>query len=511
MLTTYAFRSATPPPPREGAGLSLCDCHRPPAHPFPLLLFIVAVYRIDVGVAASVQVGKQLLSATAEFGSSSVAVAAQNKRWTFFGHGVALEDQVKWVSSSATSDGNCNDWDAEEIDIETVDGDSSTTDILFAESSEQNGPLKLCYRFSTGNHPFKLYPAITVDVYELYSVFAAEQGSTSMSVVGYAKVLTLSGFGTAELDEAKWLLQGSTDCSSALDIAPLASGGDGGDNVSLVSSSAQASFEFTEEVFTQAAAESASASATLCYKFGSEEFQHYPSVSMGIHYVDGWTSTVGSPSVAVVDVSEDLSFTGYGISENESAMDRARWILSGTSCSENVAPISDATATDGQVDVVDGQATFTFMSSASGETPALCYWFQDEPGIYLSSLTIDVAYLSTLSASSFGDDDVAVVGYPKSWTFAGGHIEDGDFVRWIFDESSDCSDDNSMAEMQEDGELSFGETTCTFAESVSGHWITPCYRYVVGEASVLGVACWHPRPIPSEQSRLDEYGQIRRC
>lgn len=425
--------------------------------------------------------GKQLLSATAAFGSSSVAVAAQNKRWTFFGHGVALEDQVKWVSSSATSDENCNDEDAENIDIDAVDGDSSSTDILFAEGSELTGPLQLCYRFSTGDHPFKLYPAITVDVYELYSVIAAEEGSTSVSVVGYAKVLTLSGFGTAEFDEAKWVLEGSTDCSSAPDIAPLASGGDGEDNVSLVSSSFQASFEFAEEVFNQAEEGGASAMATLCYKFGAEDFQHYPTMSMGIHFVNGWTSTVGSPSVAVVDVSEDISFTGYGISENDSATDRARWILSGTSCSENVAPISDATATDGQVDVVDGQATFTFMSSASGETPALCYWFQEEPGMYLSSLTINVAYLSTLSASSFGDDDVAVVGYPKSWTFTGGHIEDGDIVRWIFDDSSDCTDESSLPEMQEEGEIYSGETICTFAESVSGRWITPCYRCVVRE------------------------------
>lgn len=452
----------------------------PPIRSSSSLLF----KRIDAGVAASVEVGKQLLSATAAFGSSSVAVAAQNKRWTFFGHGVALEDQVKWVSSSATSDDNCNDGDAEEIDIDAVDGDSSSTDILFAEGSELSGPLQLCYRFSTGDHPFKLYPAITVDVFELYNVVAAEEGSTSVSVVGYAKVLTLSGFGTAEFDEAKWVLEGSTNCSSAPDIAPLASGGDGGGNVALVSSSFQASFDFAEEVFNQAGEGSASAIATLCYKFGSEDFQNYPSVSMGIHFVDGWTSTVGSPSVAVVDVSEDITFTGYGISENDSAPDRARWILSGTNCSENVAPISDSTASDGQVDVVDGQATFTFTSSASGETPALCYWFQEEPGVYLSSLTINVAYLSTLSASSFGDDDVAVVGYPKSWTFAGGHIEDGDFVRWIFDDSSDCTDESSLPEIQEVGEITSGETTCTFAESVSGRWITPCYRCVVGDAEI---------------------------
>eukprot|EP00903_Cladosiphon_okamuranus_P005351 g5346.t2 len=434
-------------------------------------------HRIDVGVAPSIAVGKQLLSMSAAFGSSSVAVAGQDKRWTFFGHGVALGDQVRWVDSIAARDADCNDWGAQEIDVDGIDGDSSTTSVVFAEGSEQTGPLQLCYRFSTGDHPFKLYPAITVDVYEVYSILAAEEGSTSLSVAEYAKVLTLSGFGIAEFDEIRWLLEGSTDCSSALYVAPLAYGGDVGDNSALITSTFQASFEFTKDIFTQAATESTSASATLCYKFGSEEFQHYPSISMGIHYVNGWTSTVGSSSVAVVGVAEDLSFTGYGISESDVSLDRARWILSGTDCSTNAAPISDTTATDGRVDVVGGQATFTFMSSVSGETPALCYWFQDEPGVYLSSLTIDVAYLSSLSAPYFGDADVAVVGYPKSWRFAGGHIENGDFVRWIYDESSDCSDTSSLPEVHEDGEIVSGETASTFAETVAGHWVTPCYRH----------------------------------
>lgn len=434
--------------------------------------------RIDVGTAASLVVGKQLLSVSAAFGSSSVAVADQNKRWTFVGHGVALGDQVKWIDSIATSDDDCNNWDAPEVDVDGIDGDSSTTNIVFAEGSEQSGPLQLCYRFATGNHPFKLYPDITLDVHELYSVLTAEQGSKTLSVAEYPKVLTLSGFGTAAFDEARWLLEGSTDCSSVSYVVPLACGGDGGDNSALVTSTFQASFEFTKEVFTQVATGSASASATLCYKFGSEEFQHYPSISMGMHYLNGWTSTVGGSSVAVVGVPENLSFAGYGLSENSVSPDRARWILSGTSCSENAAPISDTTATDDRVDVVDAQATFTFMPSTSGETPALCYWFQDEPGVYLSSLTIDIAYLSALSAPYFGDADVAVVGYPKSWRFTGGHIASGDFVRWIYDESSDCSDTSSVPEVQEDGEIVSGETTSTFAETVSGRWVTPCYRCV---------------------------------
>lgn len=416
-----------------------------------------------------------------------MAVVAQEKRWTFAGYGVAKGDQVKWVNNSAISDDHCN-WHAEEIDTDASNSTTSATaNVTFVESSEATGPLQLCYRFSTGNHPFKLYPAITVSVFELHGVVAAEEGSTSASVVGYSKRLVFSGFGAAELDEAKWLLQGSADCSSAEFIAPLASGGDSGTNAAVLSSSYQTSFEFTEEVFLANSPGTASANATLCYKFGSEEFQRYPTILMSIYHLTGWISTIGEPSVAVVGVSEDLTFTGHGISEDVTAGDRARWIMSGTDCEENAAPISNAS--DGRVNVSSAQASFVFMPSTSGETPRLCYWFQSEPAQLYASLTISVAYVSTLSAPSFGDADVAVVGYPKTWGFAGGHIGNGDFVRWIYNESLNCSDLTSVVEMEEIGEITSGETTCTFAESSSGHWITPCYRYGLrGERAFIHVA-----------------------
>ena len=419
-------------------------------------------------------VGKQILSASSTLGSSSTAVAAQEKRWIFYGYEVALGDQVKWVNSSATSNDHCS-WQAEEINVDSSNGTTSTaTNITFAESSEATGPLQLCYRFSSGNNPFKLYPAITVNVYELYSV-AAEEGSASLSVVGYPKVLALSGFGIAELDEGKWLLQGANDCSSADFVALLARDLDGGNATAKVSTSLDVSFEFTDEVFLSGGVGNESVNATLCYKFGSEEFQRYPVISMGIHHVTGWISSSGSSSVAVVGVPEDLIFTGYGLSEAATPGDRARWIMSGTNCSENVAPIMDAV--DGRVDVFDGHGSFAFTASVSGESPSLCYWFQGEPAMLYTSLTIDVAYVSALYASMFGDADVAVVGYPKAWGFAGGHIQNGDYVQWIYNESSDCSDSSSVAEMEEDGEIISGETTATFATSVSGRWITPCYRY----------------------------------
>ncbi|CAN0372238.1 unnamed protein product, partial [Hapterophycus canaliculatus] len=157
--------------------------------------------------------------------------------------------------------------------------------------------------------------------------------------------------------------------------------------------------------------------------------------------------------------------------------DRVKWILSGFNCSENPASISDVTDHDGRVEVLAGTATFTFMPSTSGGTPSLCYWFQDEPGVLFSSLSINVAYLSTLSAPSFGDADVAVVGYEKSWGFTGGHIQNGDLARWIYNESSDCSDTTSMPEADGDGEILAGETTFRFSESVTGRWITPCYKH----------------------------------
>lgn len=440
--------------------------------------------RIDVGIAASVMVGKQLLSASSTRGSSSTAVAAQEKRWMFYGYEVSLGDQVKWVNSSATSNDHCN-WQAEEVEVDASNGTSSTAaNITFAESSEVTGPLQLCYRFSSGDNPFKLYPAITVNVYELYSV-AAEEGSASLSVVGYPKTLALSGFGIAESDEGKWLLQGATNCGSADSVASLAPDFDGENATAKVSTSLHVSFEFTEDVFVAGGVGNESANATLCYKFRSEEFQRYPAISMGIHHVTGWTSSSGGTFVAVVGVPEDLTFTGYGLSEATDSGDRAGWIVSGSNCSKNIAPITETV--DGRVDVSDGHGSFAFTASASGESPSLCYWFQGEPAMLYASLAIDVAYVSALFAPTFGDADVAVVGYPKAWGFEGGHIQNGDYVQWIYNESSDCSDSSSVVEMEEDGEIISGETMSTFDTTASGRWITPCYRYGL-ELMMAGVS-----------------------
>lgn len=438
---------------------------------------VVLFFRIDVGVVPSVMVGKQILAVSAAFGSSVVAVTAQEKRWTFFGYEVALGDEVKWVNSSATSDDHCN-WPAEEIGVDSSENNTSTAaNITFANNSETTAALKLCYRFSSGDHPFKLYPAITVNVYELHNVLTAEEGSKHTCVVGYTKVLTLSGFGTAESDEVRWLLQGGVSCSSDQYIAPMASGGDGGNNSAALSSSYQVSFQFTEDIFTAGTGQAGndSANVTLCYRFGLEKFQSYPTISMSIHHVVGLTSTVGGSSVAVVDVPEDLVFTGYGVSESALAGDHARWLFSGTNCSENFASIYDSA--DGRVEVSNHEASFAFTVLTSGETLHLCYWFQGEPAMVYASLTISVAYISTIYSPSFGDPDVAVVGYPKKWGFAGGHIQDGDVVRWIYNESADCSDTSSIAQMDEDGKISSGEVLCTFADNVSGRWITPCYRF----------------------------------
>lgn len=432
--------------------------------------------RIDVGVASPVNVGKEILAASSEYGSPLVAVVAQEKRWNFSGHGVARGDQLKWVNASATHDEHC-DWLTDFIDVDAlINGTSTAADIIFSANSEDTGPLQLCYRFSSGDNPFKLYPGITLSVYELYEILAAAEGSTSISVVGYSKVLTMSGFGVSEFDEVRWVLGPSTNCTTAADVASLSYGGVTGENSAILSSSHEASFDFSTDVFvTNVSTKDTSANATLCYKFGSESFQHYSNISMQIRHIAGWTSSVGASSVAVVGVTESIEFSGYGISAGMITADRARWIISGTDCYDNTADLSDVMG--GLVNVSNGQAAFTFSESVSGQSPRLCYWFENEPALVYPTLTIDVAHLSSISAPSFGDPDVAVVGYAKPWGFAGGHIDDGDTVRWIYNDSSDCSDNSeSIAEISEDGEVVAGESACTFTTASSGRWIAPCYR-----------------------------------
>ncbi|CAM9926364.1 unnamed protein product, partial [Choristocarpus tenellus] len=353
-----------------------------------------------------------------------------------------MGDDVKWANSSASLDEHCA-WGTEELTVMDAENmTSSSTLITFGNSSESLGTLQLCYRFSNGSNPYKLYPSITIDVYKLYSVPAAEEGSILVSVIGHPKVLTFAGFGVAEFDQARWILQGK-DCSSNTSIAPMVAESAYGQNTSILDSNLKSSFTFSVGVFTLARhTSSQGANATLCYRFGSEDFQHYPTISMDLRHITGWDSSVGSADVAVVDVSEVLSFTGYGIA----SYDRARWIISGTNCSLNIASIWESSS--GSVDISDsGIGTFTFKELTSGASPRLCYWFANEPAMVYPSLTINVAFLSELTAPSFGDVDVAVVDYPKPWGFEGGHIENGDHVQWIFNESSNCTDPSSLVEM----------------------------------------------------------------
>ncbi|CAM9252504.1 unnamed protein product, partial [Discosporangium mesarthrocarpum] len=429
-------------------------------------------HRIDTGVAPSVSVDKQIVSASGLHGSSNVAVAEQEKWWTFEGLGLQIGDEVKWANSSATLDEHC-DWGVEERSV-NFSANSTTTSLpmTFSNSSEDTGPLQLCYRFSDGSNPYKLYPDIWVDVYEVYAMPSSDEGSAAVSVVDYPKVVTFTGFGVSESDRVRWILQGE-NCTTEANIAPLAEGGEGGNNTSVLNSSHKGSFTFSEDVFTLAKNTGPrGANVSLCFRFGSERFQHYSSITMDIRHVSGWGSSVGSADMAVVGVAEELGFTGFGMSSS----DRASWIKSGTDCSANRAAIEESES--GKLNVSSsGRVIFTFEESESGHSPYLCYWFEDEPAMVYPSLTIDVAFMSFLGAPSFGDNDVAVVDYPKPWGFGGGHIQDGDYVRWIYNESSNCTDQNSLVDTAEDGQVKSGETTSTFSEAISGRWITPCYRH----------------------------------
>ena len=64
--------------------------------------------RIDVEDAPSIAIDKQIVNVGVAFGSTTVAVKDQNKRWYFHGYGLNSQDQIKWVTNAATEDHHCD-------------------------------------------------------------------------------------------------------------------------------------------------------------------------------------------------------------------------------------------------------------------------------------------------------------------------------------------------------------------------------------------------------------------
>ena len=234
---------------------------------------------------------------------------------------------------------------------------------------------------------------------------------------------------------------------------------------------------------------------TLCYRFASEEFQHYPNAKVDVRFITKVASFTGSPEWAVVGVPERFSFKGHGVSN----LDEVYWVEDSQPCTNNTslrAAIEESS--DGVVGVDSaGNATVTFKSNNAGKSYHICYKFENERPYRVDNHTVHVAELRHVR-QSHGDLGVSVVEYAKGYQFLGEHLVSRDLFQWGID--GDCN--SPPAEIIENGGASdvlqldvshpkhtnprttlssVMNTTFTMKPSSSGLNLTLCYKHGHGE------------------------------
>ena len=247
--------------------------------------------------------------------------------------------------------------------------------------------------------------------------FHAEAGSDDDSVVGYPKTFHPTGFGVAEGDEAKWVLDPtSTDegCEadgvvdeSAVDLVvsytevlePAANEQTAANSSTPVESLASAMSSYGEgpmlsSTFTFTTPTFSSARVQLCYKHQEEPYHLHPRITLRSRKLMSATIRELGTDQALTSITnspQTVAFVAVGGMEG----DRYKWVsTSGSSssqalfdhCAENADP-----AAGSSVGVAAGfyqEASFTYTETASGLM--LCYGPGSEPFMPYPEITMEV-------------------------------------------------------------------------------------------------------------------------
>ncbi len=246
--------------------------------------------------------------------------------------------------------------------------------------------------------------------------FSAEAGSDDDSVVGYPKTFHPTGFGVAEGDMAKWVLDsvstdqgceadGVVDESSvelviyteveepATNDQPAANSSTPIESLTATTSSSgevlvlSSTFTFTTPTFS-------SARVQLCYKHQDEPYHLHPSITLRSRKLQSATIRELGTEQALTSITNSpqvVAFVAVGGMEG----DRYKWVAATgssssealfTLCAEDVDP-----AAGSLVGVAAGfyqEASFTFTETTSGLM--LCYGPGSEPFMPYPEITMEV-------------------------------------------------------------------------------------------------------------------------
>lgn len=446
---------------------------------------------------------KTIHSMLPDFGDPNIVVAMHPKPWTFVGTGIAPGDLVRWIDMDVVNDPmsvltrpDCQN----STTLAVLDNSSgaplgvnednftrsvqSTTQPMTLSFSESNRGKTFCLCYKFGNEPFTIYPSLQVEVRHLLSIESANSvGSDSVAVVDAAKTLNIIGDGIMLNDRLYFIPVGSAiscdDSSVDLTLRLPHSKADRVETVLFVDS------DFTTSVNFSSSA--AGIQAMICYKFGNEPYHLYTTIALDVKMITQYTGTLGSPSLAVADVAEPLTFQGYGLAEG----DEVRWILTSEElCDTNLASLV-APGTLEPIDTValDAQYTgsFNFSQDQIDYAPILCYKFGSEPFKRYRDINISIGTIRS-KVPVVGDKSVAVVASSKNFTVFGTSISANDRVAWTMNPDTIAPCTNMTQLIRSAGNASVGieyesvvssngDFSVAFTALNSGKRVYMCYGF----------------------------------
>lgn len=314
-------------------------------------------------------------------------------------------------------------------------------------------PPVLPVSYSDRTESFKIYPSFSLSAVMLVG-FSAEAGSDDDSVVEYPKTFHPAGFGVAEGDMAKWVLDPASSDAGCEDDGvvdeavvewttttprPLESttGNATAEDSALSTESLvpmlSSTFTFTTPTFS-------SARVQLCYRHQDEPYHLHPSLTLRTRKLLSATiRELGTEQAlkSITNSPQPIAFVAIGGMEG----DRYKWVTTTTNstsetlfglCADTVDP-----AAGSSVSVAAGfyqEASFTFTEPASGLM--LCYApgsepFMPYPGITMEVLAPVISSANTTHVIAGRSTPVRLIG-----TFG---LTSGDAVKLASNSDGDCT------------------------------------------------------------------------
>ncbi|GMH77917.1 hypothetical protein TL16_g07583 [Triparma laevis f. inornata] len=408
---------------------------------------------------------------TSFVGDIEYTVVDVPERIAVHGEYITELDKGRWIHHSASVDADCNNNDliiySDQLDPDdpskpdesnrqinseesiyhntTVipnpewsnDKSAEGRQITFSFNESYRGQYpKYCHKFKS--EPYKIYSNFRTKIAHVFSVQGLV-GVNDVAVVDYEKGWRFEGGWVGEKDHVMWSLVESDSCESPI-ISQSFGGAYGGEDLEDGTRNTTRGVDDNNEVYFNFTSTNSGNRVRLCYQFGNEPYKAYNKHEVHIRMLHNFSTPeyYGDFNRSVVAYPKPLTFFGHGLNARGrlgGTGDRAKWLIYATHFSDcnnadKTAELMDNSGEELAVDVATNNATFWFDVQAAGYWVALCYAFEHEPYQIYYQHRNQVNMLKALTAQQ-GDNNVAVVDYPKVMSFSGEFLAEGDKFRWV--------------------------------------------------------------------------------